>query len=76
MGPPPCFAKLSIPNPYKNREIENVPLKKIFENDLRQMKKISERFRKIFEEEEKEKTNILPRILKVDPLYSNYTGME
>ena len=60
----------------KNSDIENVPLKKIFINDLRQMKEISERFRKIFEEEEKYKTNNLPRIQIVDPLYSNYTGMK
>ena len=40
------------------------------------MKEISERFRKIFEEEEKYKTNNLPRIQIVDPLYSNYTGMK
>ena len=59
-----------------NSEIEKVALKKIFGNNLREMKKISERFRKIFEDEEQEKTNIQPRILKVDPLYSNYTVME
>ena len=48
----------------------------IFENDIKQMKIISERFRKFFEEIDLEKRNILPRILKIDPLYSIYTGME
>ena len=60
----------------KNSQIEKVPYKMIFGNDIKQMKIISERFRKIFEEKDLEKRNILPRILKVDPLYSIYTGME
>ena len=55
---------------------EKVPFNKIFGNDVRKMKKISEMFRKIFEDKEQEKTDILPRILNVDPLYSNCTGME
>ena len=46
----------------------------IFGNDIKQMKIISERFRKKFEEKELEKRNILPRILKVDPLYSIRNG--
>ena len=60
----------------ENSEIEKVPYKMIFGNAIKQLKIISERFRKIFEEKDLEKRNVLPRILKVDPLYSIYTGME
>ena len=56
--------------------IYSCKIKMIFGNDVKQMKIISERFRKNFEEKDLEKRNILPRILKVDPLYSIHTGME
>ena len=49
---------------------ERLPYENIFGEDLKKMKIIYERFRKIFEKRENEKSS--PRILNVDPLYSNH----
>ena len=54
---------------------ERLPYENIFGEDLKKMKIIYERFRKNFEKRENEKSS--PRILNVDPLYSNHcTAME
>ena len=54
---------------------ERLPYENIFGEDLKKMKIIYERFRKNFEKRENE--NSSPRILNVDPLYSNHcTAME
>ena len=42
----------------KNSEIDQVPYSKIFGNYVEQMKKISEKFRKYFDEKEQEKIYI------------------
>ena len=48
----------------------------IFENNVRKIKKIYEKFKKNFEKREQKHENNKPRILNVDPLYYNCTAME
>ena len=63
-----------IYNTENENEDEN--FEKIFENDVRKVKKIYEKFKKILEKREQEEKNKSPRILNVDPLYHTCTAME
>ena len=57
---------------YEN-EKENVPYENIYEDDVRKMKKINERFQRnlIKRKQKLENENCSPRILYVDPLYND-----
>ena len=60
------------------REEENITYEKIYEDDLRKMKRLNERFQRNLEKREQilKDENFTPRIQKVDPLYNNCTVME
>ena len=57
-------------------ENEGENFEKIFENDVRKIKKIYEKFKKISEKREQTENTKSPRILNVDPLYHTCTAME
>ena len=56
------------------KEAEKIPFEKIYEDDIRKIKRFQDNLEK---REQKLKTeNCSPRILKVDPLYNDCTVME
>ena len=61
------------------KEAEKIPFEKIYEDDIRKIKRLNERFQDNLEKREHnlKNENCSPRILKVDPLYNdNCTVME